>query len=409
MPSQFGWVDFAEADRQRMLDVVQLFRERDTRDELGIGTIRDAFADHFFPGTSTIQTRARYMLFVPWIYRALEGKGVPSSKITAQARSWEVALIDALLQSDDYGIIGREAKKRLQRLPSSVYWSGLGSWGIRLFRGSQDQYHRYLDTYYRLRRDQEQNDDDEPVGGPLRQNWDPGLPAPPHDMWDYCEMALTREEAEYLQIKIMCKHRDSLLARLVGSKSLDEGIAFPWESAVMSLCPESICRNLAHARDFSEAIHGAALLYNLMLAGQRETEEWIEEYKKRFHQWTEHIQLRWNALRSWHAAMHDFWTSPPLKMATIPRRTQTFVTRWLDLVFDGVGPEDARDDTYAQNLIRDREVQLKGSRARIDNPRALEMWRGASGDRQLDYRWATVSVIVKDIAVGLRAEEPAHA
>ena len=42
-----------------MLDVVSFFYERDIRDELGFGTIRDAFADYFFPGTSTIQTPAR--------------------------------------------------------------------------------------------------------------------------------------------------------------------------------------------------------------------------------------------------------------------------------------------------------------------------------------------------------------
>ena len=30
-----------------MLDVVKLFQSRDTRDELGTGTIRDAFSEHF--------------------------------------------------------------------------------------------------------------------------------------------------------------------------------------------------------------------------------------------------------------------------------------------------------------------------------------------------------------------------
>ena len=72
MRSRFGWVDFAEDDRQRMLDIVDLLNQQDTRDELGVGTIRDAFSDHLFPGTSTIQTRARYFLFVPWIYRDVE-------------------------------------------------------------------------------------------------------------------------------------------------------------------------------------------------------------------------------------------------------------------------------------------------------------------------------------------------
>lgn len=36
-----------------MLDVVDQFRDHDTRDELGIGSVRDAFADMLF------QARAR--------------------------------------------------------------------------------------------------------------------------------------------------------------------------------------------------------------------------------------------------------------------------------------------------------------------------------------------------------------
>ena len=52
-----------------MLDVVDLFKEQNTRDELGIGAIRDAVADLLFPGTGTVQTRARYFLFIPWIYQ----------------------------------------------------------------------------------------------------------------------------------------------------------------------------------------------------------------------------------------------------------------------------------------------------------------------------------------------------
>ena len=60
--SAFVWLDYSERERRKMLDVVDLFREHDTRDELGIGSVRDAFADLLFPGTSTIMTRARYFL-----------------------------------------------------------------------------------------------------------------------------------------------------------------------------------------------------------------------------------------------------------------------------------------------------------------------------------------------------------
>lgn len=82
-----GWVDFAEDDQRRMLDVVKLFQEQETLDELGVGTIRDAFSEYFFPGTSTIQTRARYMLFIPWIYLKLEKRRLSGAEMERRARA----------------------------------------------------------------------------------------------------------------------------------------------------------------------------------------------------------------------------------------------------------------------------------------------------------------------------------
>ena len=84
--SAFVWLDYSERERRKMLDVVDLFREHDTRDELGIGSVRDAFADMLFPGTSTIMTRARYFLLVPWTYQRLERLRVRSGEIAARAR-----------------------------------------------------------------------------------------------------------------------------------------------------------------------------------------------------------------------------------------------------------------------------------------------------------------------------------
>ena len=92
------------------------------------------------PGTSTIQTGLRYMLFVPWLFRMLESSGTlrkASFEPSARARrSGSLMLLKAGGESN--GIIGRDAGPLLQRLPSSVYWAGLGSWGIRLFPGSID-------------------------------------------------------------------------------------------------------------------------------------------------------------------------------------------------------------------------------------------------------------------------------
>jgi hypothetical protein len=52
-PSSFTWLDYSEKERRKMLDAIRLFKDQDTRDELGVGTVRDAFADLLFPGTGT--------------------------------------------------------------------------------------------------------------------------------------------------------------------------------------------------------------------------------------------------------------------------------------------------------------------------------------------------------------------
>lgn len=147
--SQFVWLDYSEHERRKMLDIVDLFREHDTRDELGIGSVRDTFADLFFPGTSTIMTRARYFLIVPWIYQRLEKQRISSAQIAERGRRTETDLIDAIRQSDDSDRnIGTLAEHALKRLPSNIYWQGLSVWAIRAFRGSQAQYHRSLDRHY---------------------------------------------------------------------------------------------------------------------------------------------------------------------------------------------------------------------------------------------------------------------
>jgi len=75
MASSFGWLDYDEASRQRMRELVGLFQEPGSIDELGLGRIRDAFSDRFFPGTSVLWRRARYLFFVPWVYGEIEEHG----------------------------------------------------------------------------------------------------------------------------------------------------------------------------------------------------------------------------------------------------------------------------------------------------------------------------------------------
>ena len=145
--SSIAWMDHDEADRRRMLTIIDLFGERDTIDELGLQAIWDAFAELLFPGTGTVQTRARYLLFVPWIYQGVEARGVAAAKAREAVRRNELRLVRALLAggTDQIGIIGSQAQANLKRMPSAIYWSGLGALGIRRMPGTADQLVRAFD------------------------------------------------------------------------------------------------------------------------------------------------------------------------------------------------------------------------------------------------------------------------
>ncbi|MGN0115201.1 MAG: DUF6361 family protein, partial [Acutalibacteraceae bacterium] len=69
---QLGWIDFSKTERNKIMNVLDLLSEKGTLDELGIAPIRDGFANLFFPGTSTIQTRAKYFFAVPYALKQLE-------------------------------------------------------------------------------------------------------------------------------------------------------------------------------------------------------------------------------------------------------------------------------------------------------------------------------------------------
>lgn len=87
-PAGLAWLDYSDADQRRAREIVAMFSQRESRDELGIGRIRDALSDTLFPGTSFLLTRARYLLFVPWLYRegARLGHGGPRLAQWAERR-----------------------------------------------------------------------------------------------------------------------------------------------------------------------------------------------------------------------------------------------------------------------------------------------------------------------------------
>ena len=100
MSSTFKWLDYSEHKRRKMLDVIDLFSEKTTRDEHGLGGMRSAFADLPFHSTTTVQTVAKCFLFAPWMYRDLERKQVLANEVAERARKFETNLAIALIDVD---------------------------------------------------------------------------------------------------------------------------------------------------------------------------------------------------------------------------------------------------------------------------------------------------------------------
>ena len=402
MASTLTWLDYSERDRRRALDVIDLFRETGTVDELGLAAVRDSFSDLFFPGTSTIQTRACYFLLVPWTFRRLERSRVPSSEAAKRFRREELLLNDHLLKgSDTVGVFGVQAGVGLKRLPSEAYWGGLESWGIRTFPGHKWAYFRSLDGFYpRLTQFRHMSRDPEGRAAPPA-NWHAHLPEPPFGFpGDGVTVALRREDAEYLRDRILAEHPRSLLAALVGrSNPTDLQTAWPWQLSHLDQISPALRESLGDARLFAVTMQGAALLYNLMLSEQQGHESRIATYRNALTAWAVELAATEADLQDWR--LEGVWHLVKTGGRSLGYPTQSFVGRWVECLKRNGPSSIAHDQSAARVLVRDREVQLKRGRARLTNPRHLELWGGESGTGRMEYRWGSAKRILQDIFDGL--------
>jgi hypothetical protein len=389
--SSLAWIDFDEAERQRAQRIMALFQERESRDELGLGAIRDSIADHLFPGTSTIQTRLRYMLFVPWILRMVEDRDAAPSQLMAEARSLEIKLADALKAGHEtIGIIGSDAGPRLQRLPSSIYWAGLGTWGIRVFPGSPDSYFSSLRDLRRARRRVQEGEEAAPDAR-VTQIWHPALPTMPKTLLEAANFRLTIDEAQFIIDRLIGERREALLTTLA-REGIDADCDYIWEHPNLADFPAAARRLVRHAELFSSVMHGAALIYNLQLSELRARDDWIAGYEEKSQQWAAELDL--SAVRAW--SLDDFWKTVEHPAHSIRLTAKRFVSDWLyQVCADAAGASSSKP---ARQLIQERERRLKTSQSRFSNRAARDRWGGASGAERLNFRWPQARAHLRDLA-----------
>ncbi|MFT4125194.1 MAG: DUF6361 family protein [Gordonia sp. (in: high G+C Gram-positive bacteria)] len=378
MTDWLTWQDTTPDDERRMRDLVRLFDEPRTVDDLGIGQIRDTLGDALFPGTSTVHARARYFLLVPWAFlkaaRSSEGAG-----LLDKARKYERQTVTALKSADAVGMIGRDIGADLKTLPSQLYWSALRRYGILRTdrpRGALRRFHPHHPD----------------------PDWDVEIPIPQGFPAGISGLELQPEEADWLRERILTATSGTYLSHLITHPAPSDDYAAPWDHPALDTAPELVQRLVHDAELFSLLMHGAQLLYNLMLGeayahAVEESSITVPDYPRHFDDWTGRVAADSDRLESWDVERflgHVGSLNPNLR-----EPTRWFVNDWYAQVVKGGALEP--ESSAARKLIRDRERLTKGDLSRLTHPQLLQKWRGSSGSGRLLYRWPQVRTLLDDL------------
>lgn len=387
--SALSWVVFDERERELAEQLVDAFREKGTLDELGLRQIQLPLSDQLFPGITTLHTRLRYALFVPWIYAAAEKRNGSPEALDEETRYQQVELIGALKNGGEQtGIIGIRVRSKNGPLPSNVYWGTLRSWGIRTDAGDEADYSGVVAALRRSQRSKTAQDDGNRVN---RSMWHPALPKAPIDWLTKVDFRLLPKEADFLIDRLVDCHPESVLTHLAKARRTAE-CRYIWEHPDFGQFPASARSLVDHARKFSNLMYSAALLYNLMLSELRENGEWIDRYRGELADWREELEL--SELREWH--LDDLWDRIRDGGTRVSPPTRTFVKDWREVALETQGK--VADSERARSLVRTREMRLKGSRSRFRNRTALDGFTGAVGAFRLGFRWTSAKSHLADIA-----------
>jgi hypothetical protein len=411
--SSLSWLSFSSAEVAQARDLIRSLKEEGVLDELGFLALTAAFADRFYPATSTIMTRSRYLFLVPAAYRHIEHRRDRKRlDIGNLARELQDQLRAALAENERVGVIGRDAKARVQRPPSNVYWASLQE--LQIFRWEMSERAYQQDLSGETGGTNIRDDDKAAFGEESEPAWDPGFPIldlaeTANDFPKSTSFALRPREARELTKRWSALDAKRGLGPCLLSHLVDhpedwwekrESIELPWNARGLS---PALRTATDHARCVSLFARGAVLQYYELLLNRRETlglargsadmragfSAWWTEARDRLRRW-EPTELR-SLLLSW---------------GKIPRPADmAFIEAWRGRLLAAATANALFDDTAARKLIAEREHQQRPRKGRLRSRTHLLQWRPpARNDHlyQLDYRHPVGFQFAKDIVAGSR-------
>ena len=391
---EIGFIDYSHEERNKILSTLKMLGEQNVLDELGIGGVRDAYSNILFPGISTLQTRAKYFVLIPYLFQSAKiqtekGKIHSGRELLQWINEREDRLAASLtekaknLPEEVTGIIGSRAyqnRRSVKVKPSAIYWTGLRTFGI--FRRENTYLPAACNLVFQEARQKtgaEIKIDGESFDDPTAMDLGSSLFLPITPDYDYekdATMDLTKKEANFLSecIQLSPYSSGSLLAFCVKHRMAISD----FKSVPVDLLPEGLRRDYQLAREFSRLIFGAHIRYNVI-----SSEYTDQKVKDQFQEWrdiflSEPIDL-----------------DPVLDRVSCPPALKGFCKAFQDTV-------RTNDTSSMDELIVRRELHTKKERAKLRKPQEYHYDPAHPIHLyELDYRFDRASVIIRDILKGL--------
>ena len=387
---QIGFIDFSKEERNKILATLSLLNEKTALDELGIGTVRDAYADILFPGLSVIQTRAKYLVLIPYLFeKAARQKLTNGKEVLRWIQQAEDKLVKTLLENSpttEKGIIGTNAAKQnraVKMKPSSIYWNALRTFEIVRFPNISLSEASGI-TASRVRRKGETSikSEGDTFDDPAANQGNAPLFAPitPDERFEKdASIVLTHAEALFLEERITSADasKGSLLAWLIKRRMVPN----TFDDIPTDLLPTVMKKDYQLAKAFANFIYGAHLRYNVIFSEYQD-----EDMAQAFETWRDDL------------LSSRFDLSAILSNVRCLIHTEKFCEYFLACVKNG-------DMKAMDALLIARERAVKGDRAKLCKP--MEYRYDPTRpihDYKLSFRYGAVRTIVTDILQGLDAE-----
>lgn len=391
---QLGWIDFSKTERSKILSVLDLLSQDGTLDELGISPIRDGFSNMFFPGTSTIQTRAKYFFLVAYALKEIELSSETNPYKTLKMLNelerfcGEKLLLD---NPNENGIIGKRSLqngKWVKRTPADIYWAGLRKYKI--FKQEGISLSEYVSAAC-IQKEQkgntiklgnrndsaEENELDDKNAGDVSKMQFWNIPIYDKHWKDNIKISLTKEEGSFLREQIIKNCPNTMLSYILENnivKILDIS-CFADLKSIIDEFPENIQDEYYLALSFSDFIFVARTLYNIIISqGQNDEANTLFEIQKENFSNIANVDIE--AIFS---MLHIY-----------KKDLKIFIKKLQDCMINN-------DIEEMKKAIKTREVMLKGTcRAKTSHPGEFNPndWLGGG---ELDYRFSNAKVIIRDI------------